>query len=110
MQFGGFQGAFCYSTVQVHLRHACAVPQNPAGRHSGPHTDVDFFQLRSYGSFLFDESACRVLRFRVPLQVHSNHLSEAVFKNAMRKLNLPREALVIMTKASKSTITAMSII
>ncbi|EIW54217.1 uncharacterized protein TRAVEDRAFT_51934 [Trametes versicolor FP-101664 SS1] len=64
-------------------------------------------ELKSYGSSLFDESACRVLRFRVPPQVHSNHLSEVVFENAMRKLNLPREALVIMTKASKSTITAM---
>ncbi|KAL1945528.1 hypothetical protein VTO73DRAFT_2379 [Trametes versicolor] len=49
-----------------------------------------------------DESACSALQYRVPPQVYSNRLSEVVSGNAIKKLILPREELVILTKASLS--------
>ncbi|OJT11012.1 Versiconal hemiacetal acetate reductase [Trametes pubescens] len=39
--------------------------------------------------------------------VYSNGLSEVILGNAIKKLNLPREELVILTKASTSTITTI---
>ncbi|EIW54242.1 uncharacterized protein TRAVEDRAFT_51959 [Trametes versicolor FP-101664 SS1] len=57
-----------------------------------------------------DESACSASQFRVPPQVYSNRLSEVVSGNAIKKLNLPREELVILTKASLSIMVTVPII
>lgn len=84
--------------------------QNCSGRHSRSDTDEDFLQLETYGFSLVDESAYSALQFRVPPQVYSNRLSEAVSGDVIKKLNLPREESVILPKASESIITAISII
>ncbi|KAL1942596.1 hypothetical protein VTO73DRAFT_6198 [Trametes versicolor] len=47
-----------------------------------------------------DNSAGSALRFRVQPQIYSNRLSDDVSGNTIKKLNLPREELVILTKAS----------
>ena len=39
----------------------------------------------------------------LPLQVYSNGLSEIILGNAIKKLELPREEIVIMTKVGGST-------
>ncbi|KAL1942591.1 hypothetical protein VTO73DRAFT_6193 [Trametes versicolor] len=104
MQIGALQAAFCSAILRRKSTDALA----KCGK-ATPGGTLDLTPMGTSSSSsdmapLIDESACGALRFRVPPSVYSNRLSEAISGDVIKKLNLPREESVNLTKASLSII------